>query len=51
VTWWWLAIISSAIVLAALTRWLRHTAPEDLGTVSQQWLAEQRFTERHYPGR
>jgi hypothetical protein len=48
---WWLAIVSAAIILLALARWRRNAEPEDLGTVSQQWLAEQRATERHYPGR
>jgi hypothetical protein len=46
---WWLIIGAATLTLLALARWRRYAEPEDLGTVSQQWLAEQRATERHYP--
>ena len=42
---WALVILSVALTLLALVRLRRHVEPEDLGSVSQQWLAEQRATE------
>jgi hypothetical protein len=51
VVWWWIAAGSGALIWLAVVRSHGRNAPEDLGTVSPRWLAEQRANERHYPGR
>ena len=37
------AILCSIALILAATSWLRRHEPVDLGTVSHQWIAEQKF--------
>jgi hypothetical protein len=45
----WIALgIGVALVIVMLaTSWLRRRQDSDLGTVSHQWIAEQRFGQGH----
>lgn len=49
----WLAVlVGVALALVAFaSSWFRRHAPVDLGTVSHQWIAEQRFGATHDPRR
>jgi hypothetical protein len=50
---WWIVLgvgLAGAIVLLA-TLWLRRYQDSDLGTVSHQWIAEQRLGQGHDPQR
>jgi len=44
------AAVAVAIVMLA-TSWLRRNQDRDLGTVSHQWIAEQRHGREHDPPR
>lgn len=49
----WLGLLLSMCVMAAfvLSSWRRGVRMAELGTVSAQWLAEQREYDRHYSDR
>lgn len=46
-----LAAVVCAIALIVLTSWRQRVEMAELGTVSDQWLAEQRTNDRHTSGR
>lgn len=49
----WVPILlgAAAVVVLLLTRWRYRVEMAELGTVSEQWLAEQRANDRHYSER
>lgn len=49
---WMAVLIGVALaVVAVASSWFRRHEPLDLGTVSHQWIAEQRFGTSHDPRR
>jgi len=49
---WMAVLIGLALALVAIaSSWFRRHEPLDLGTVSHQWIAEQRFGANHDPRR
>lgn len=51
VVWIGLLLGAGAMAIIIFTSWRRRAEMADLGTVSEQWLAEQRANDRHYSAR
>ena len=47
VVWIGLLLGAGAVAVIILTSWRRRVEMAELGTVSAQWLAEQRANDRH----
>ena len=47
VIWIGLLLCAGAVAVIILTSWRRRVEMAELGTVSEQWLAERRANDRH----
>jgi hypothetical protein len=51
VTLWIGLLLSSCVIAVVILTWRRRVQMAELGTVSAQWLSEQRGNGRHYSDR